>query len=52
MLLHPKGVDAVAEVTYATQVAYGLTYNEAHVRAQQILEGAHQISQGHGLCAI
>jgi hypothetical protein len=41
----------VAEITYAAQVAYDLTYDEAHVRAQKILEGAHQFSQGHGLCA-
>ena len=29
----------MAEITYAAQVAYDLTYDEAHVRAQQILEG-------------
>ncbi len=29
----------VAEITYAAQVAYDLTYDEAHVRAQKILEG-------------
>ena len=37
-LPHPRGIDAVAEITYATQVAYDLTYDEAHVRAQKILE--------------
>ena len=26
---------AVAEITYATQVAYDLTYDEAYVRAQK-----------------
>ena len=36
-LPHPKGIDALAEITYATQVAYDLTYDEAHVRAQKIL---------------
>jgi hypothetical protein len=50
-LPHPRGIDAMAEITCATQVAYDLTYDEAHVRAQTILGGAHQISQGHGLCA-
>ena len=30
----------MAEITYATQVAYDLTYDEAHVRAQKILEAA------------
>ena len=50
-LPHPRGIYAVAEITYAAQVAYGLTYAEPHVRAQQILEAAHQISQGHGLFA-
>ena len=38
-LPHPRGIDAVAEITYAAQVAYDLTYDEAHVRAQKILEG-------------
>ena len=28
----------MAEITYATQVAYDLTYDEADVRAQKILE--------------
>jgi hypothetical protein len=36
-LPHPKGVDALAEITYATQIAYDLTYDEAHVRGQEIL---------------
>ena len=36
-LPHPKGIDALAEITYATQIGYGLTYEEAHVRAQKIL---------------
>ena len=38
-LPHPRGIDAVADITNATQVAYDLTYDEAHVRAQKILEG-------------
>ena len=38
-LPHPRGIDAVAEITYAAQVAYALTYDEAHARAQTILEG-------------
>ena len=29
----------MAEITYATQVAYDMTCDEAHVRAQKILEG-------------
>ena len=37
-LPHPRGNYAVTEITYATQVAYDLTYGEAHVRAQKILE--------------
>ena len=36
-LPHPKGIDALAEITYAAQIAYDLTYDEAHVRAQEIL---------------
>ena len=32
-LPHPKGIDALAEITYAAQIAYNLTYDEAHVRA-------------------
>ena len=36
-LPHPKGIDALAEITYAAQIAYKLTYDEAHVRAQKIL---------------
>ena len=50
-LPHPRGIDAVAEITSAAQVADDLTYDEAHVRAQKTLEGARHISQGHGLCA-
>jgi hypothetical protein len=30
-LPHPKGIDALAEITYAAQIAYELTYDEAHV---------------------
>ncbi|MFM7985634.1 MAG: hypothetical protein ACKPKO_40615, partial [Candidatus Fonsibacter sp.] len=26
-------IDAIVEITYATQVVYGLSYDEAHVRA-------------------
>ena len=37
-LPHPSGIDAVAEITYATQVAYDLNYDEAHVRVQKIHE--------------
>ena len=37
-LPHPRGIEAVAGITYAAQVAYDLTYDEAHVRAQKILE--------------
>ena len=36
-LPHPKGIDALAETTYAAQIAYDLTYDEAHARAQTIL---------------
>ena len=36
-LPHPKGIDALAEITDAAQIAYKLTYDEAHVRAQKIL---------------
>jgi len=38
-LPHPRGIDAVAEITYAAQVAYDLTSDEAHVRAQKFREG-------------
>jgi hypothetical protein len=52
-LLHPRGIDAVAEIAYAAQVAYDLTYDEAHVQAQQILEaGPPDFTGARNVCIL
>ena len=42
-LPHPRGIDAVAEITYATQVAYDLTYDEAHVQGPPDFTGTRPV---------